>query len=132
MSRTSSQVTAPALLAVATGGAAGALARWGLSHAAPATAGFPWATFWINVTGCLLLALLSGAAAVRRRPLLLVALGPGVLGGFTTLSAYAEETRVLLTTGHPALAGAYVAGTLAACLAAVAIGRRLSPPEGPR
>jgi len=53
-------------------------------------------------------------------------LGTGVLGGYTTLSTYAEQTRALLASGHVATAAAYVVGTLAACLAAVALADRLS------
>jgi fluoride exporter len=106
--------------AVALGGALGALARWGLGEAFPGSAdGFPWTTFAINVAGSALLALLPALAAVRSRPALVALLGPGVLGGFTTLSTYAEETRALLAADHVALATAYVLGTLAACLAAV-------------
>ena len=108
--------------AVAVGGALGALARWGLTAVFPADAdAFPWATFAINVTGSFVLALLPASALVRRRRDLAVALGPGVLGGFTTLSAYSEQTRALLDAGRPAVAAAYVLGTLLACLVAVAV-----------
>ena len=58
--------------------------------------GFPWTTFAINVSGCFALACLPAAAAVRTDPALAAALGPGLLGGYTTMSAYAEETRALL------------------------------------
>jgi CrcB protein len=46
-------------------------------------------------------------------------LGTGLLGGFTTFSAYAVETRQLLAAGRPAVAAAYVVGTLVAALAGV-------------
>ncbi len=117
------------LAAVAAGGAVGALARWSVGAAVPTGDGFPWSTFVVNVVGCFLLALLPTLAAVRRRPLLLVGLGPGLLGGFTTLSAYAEESRALVADGHPALAVAYVLGTLGACLLAVAAARLRDQPE---
>ncbi|MCP6390457.1 CrcB family protein, partial [Klebsiella pneumoniae] len=74
----------------------------------------------VNVAGCFALALLPALPAVRDRALLLVALGPGLLGGFTTLSAYVEEARALVADGHTGLAAAYVVGTLGACLLAVA------------
>jgi CrcB protein len=116
----------PVLAAVAVGGAAGALLRYGLTTAFPDGSGsFPWTVLAINIVGCFLLALLPGLSVVRRRPLLTPALGPGVLGGFTTLSAYAEQSRALLAGGHDVLAAAYVVGTLAACLLAVAAGARL-------
>ena len=108
-------------MAVAVGGAVGALVRAGLQDLLPTGDGFPWTTLGINVVGSALLALLTTLVAVRSRPVLAVALGPGVLGGFTTLSAYAGEARALTADGHPLLAGAYVVGTLAACLLAVAL-----------
>jgi CrcB protein len=109
------------LLAAAAGGAVGALLRYLIGEAVPDESGFPWTTFAINVAGSFALALLPAVAAVRRHRVVAVALGPGLLGGFTTLSAYAEQARALLADGDPALAASYLAGTLAACLAAVAM-----------
>ena len=115
------------LAVVAVGGAAGACLRAGLTDAFPAAGGeIPWTTFAINVVGSFLLALLPVLAVVRRRPLLPPLLGTGVLGGFTTLSAYAEESRALLASGHAGLAAAYVTGTVAAGLLAVALADRFS------
>ena len=120
----------PLLLAVAGGGALGGTLRWWLGDLVPDGEGFPWTTFAINVTGSLALAALPALAAVRRRPLLTVGLGPGVLGGYTTLSTYAEQGRALLADGRAGLAAAYLAGTLAACLLAVSLaGRWTSPPD---
>ena len=117
------------LLAVAVGGAVGACARWALGSWGPTPENsFPWTTFTINVTGSVLLALLPASALVRRHPVLPPALGTGVLGGFTTLSAYSEETRSLLAAGHAGLAASYLLGTLVACLAGVAVADRLSTP----
>lgn len=115
-------------LAVALGGALGAVLRWALGDAVPDGAGFPWTTFVINVTGSLVLAWLPAIGAVRRRQVLAAALGPGVLGGYTTLSAYSEQARVLLADGQTATALLYLLGTLAACLVAVAAVSRLYPP----
>jgi fluoride exporter len=116
-------------LAVALGGAAGALLRWWLGEAVPNGGGFPWTTFAINVSGSLVLAVLPALNGIRRRPALAAALGPGVLGGYTTLSAYAEESRALLASGELFTATTYVVGTLAACLVAVALATGLSSPE---
>lgn len=111
---------------VAVGGAVGAVLRWSLGELVPDGSGFPWTTFAINVTGAFLLALLPGLAAVRRSRALTVTLGPGLLGGYTTLSAYSEQTRALLAEGHVAVAAAYVVGTLVACLVVVAAADRWS------
>ncbi len=115
-------------LAVALGGALGAVLRWALGDLVPDGSGFPWTTFGINVSGSLVLAALPALAAVRRRPTLTAALGPGLLGGYTTLSAYSEESRALLADGQTLTAVAYLVGTLAACLVAVALVSRLAPP----
>ncbi|WP_082748364.1 fluoride efflux transporter FluC [Nocardioides jensenii] len=114
--------------AVALGGALGASARWGLSDLVPDGLGFPWTTFAINVTGCLLLALLPALAVVRRHPVLPLFLGTGVLGGYTTLSTYCEEARALVADGSTGMAGAYVLGTLAAAMVAVEFAHRWSTP----
>lgn len=110
------------LAVVAAGGALGALARYGLAVAWPVAAGgFPWATLLTNLAGCLALGavmeLLAALSAPHRlaRPFL----GTGLLGGFTTFSAYAVETRELLAAGRVGLAAAYVVGTLVGALAAV-------------
>jgi fluoride exporter len=118
----------PAVLAVvALGGAAGALLRWALTVAWPDPVdGFPWTIFAVNVVGAGVLALLPAFAVVRRRELLPPLLGTGVLGGFTTLSTYSEQTRELVAHGRPGLAASYVVGTLAACLLAVAGADRFS------
>lgn len=117
----------PALAAVAAGGALGAALRHGIGVAVPDVAGsFPWTTFGINVAGSFLLALLPAWAVVRRRPLLPPLFGTGVLGGFTTLSTYSEQTRALLASGHVVTASTYLLGTLGACLLAVAVADRLS------
>jgi CrcB protein len=115
------------LAAVAVGGAIGAVARWAITEAFPADAdAFPWSTLAINVAGSFALALLPAFGRVRRSRALAVGLGPGLLGGFTTLSAYSEQSRALLDAGHTGLASSYLLGTLAACLVAVLLADRWS------
>lgn len=112
--------------AVAVGGALGAAARYGLAVLWPtAPTGLPWATLTTNVVGCALLGALMQTIAVRIAPhrLLRPFLGTGVLGGFTTFSTYAVETRHLFAIGKVWLAGGYAFGTLAAALSAVWLGR---------
>jgi CrcB protein len=114
------------LVAVAVGGAVGACLRWLLEswHAA-APGAFPWTTFAINLSGSVALALLPASGWVRRHPVLPATLGTGVLGGFTTLSTFSEETRALVAAGCTGRATAYVAGSVGACLVAVALVDRL-------
>ena len=112
--------------AVALGGAVGGTLRWWLGDVVPDGGDFPWTTFAINVSGSLVLALLPALALVRRRPALAAGLGPGLLGGYTTLSTYAEQGRALLGDGRAALAAAYLLGTLAACLVAVVLAGHVS------
>jgi CrcB protein len=117
------------LAAVSTGGAVGALARYGLASAWPGQTGaFPWATFVINVSGCLLLGGLMVLVTEARpaHPLVRPFLGVGVLGGYTTFSTYAVETRGLVTAGTVGTGLAYAAGTLFVALAAVYAGTVLA------
>jgi CrcB protein len=114
------------LLVVAVGGALGACLRYALTTAVPDGTGFPWTTFAINVSGSFLLALLPAFPGVRARPLLPPLLGTGVVGGYTTLSAWSEQTRSLVADGAVGLAAGYVVATLAACLLAVAVADRFS------
>lgn len=114
------------LLAVAVGGALGAVARWALGTWFPAGSGVDVTTLAINVSGCLLLAALPGWSRVRDVEWLRVLLGPGVLGGYTTFSAVSEQTRAHLAADETVAAVLTLLGTLAACLAAVAVGSRLA------
>ena len=112
-------------LLVALGGAVGAAARYGVSLALPLReGGWPLATFLINVFGSLLIGLLAGWLATRDaagEPWRLL-LGVGVLGGFTTFSAYSLETLRMIERGDIAGASTYAVGSVVAGLAAVAIG----------
>jgi CrcB protein len=115
------------LLLVAAGGAAGALARYGLEVALPdEPAGLPVATLMTNLLGCLLLGLLVGRH--RDAPVLRPLLGTGVLGGFTTFSALALQTDRLLAEA-PAVALGYLAGTTLGGLLLVSLGLRLAGPR---
>lgn len=116
------------LFAVALGGAIGAALRHLLGEAFPDGSGFPWTTFAINLAGAGLLAGLELLALARASRTWAAGLGPGLLGGFTTFSATSEQGRRLLAEGDPALAATYLLGTLAACLVAVTVVGRVSPP----
>jgi CrcB protein len=125
-----------ALAWVAVGGALGAVARYAVSGAvtrAVPGGGFPWGTFVVNVSGCLLIGV--AVALVERLssyglPVRLF-LVTGILGGFTTFSAFGVETLFLLKRGQTAIALAYAFGSLAAGVAAVALGLALGAPARP-
>src|SRR5204862_7063863 len=111
----------PVLAVVAVGGGLGAVARYGAGQLWPTPpGGFPWATFAVNVLGCLLIGVLMvlitevWSAHRLARPFL----GVGVLGGFTTFSTYAVDIQQLVAAGAARAALAYLAGTLVAALAA--------------
>lgn len=113
------------IAAISAGGALGALARYGIGHAWPAPAGaFPWATFVVNVTGCLLIGALMVAVTevFATHHLVRPFLGVGVLGGYTTFSTYSVEIRNLIGAHAPGTAVIYLAATLVAALAAVFLG----------
>jgi len=114
--------------AIFAGGCAGALARVGLDRAfPPAAAHWPWVTFAINVTGCLVLAWVGTRLAERlppsayRRPLL----ATGLCGTYTTFSTMALEIEVMLRHDRYALAISYGAASIAAGYLAVWMGTAL-------
>lgn len=111
---------------VAIGGALGALGRYGLAEALPASPdGLPVATLLTNLSGCLALGVLVGSRPDA--PWLRPFLGTGVLGGFTTFSAFALESDRLLATA-PVVAVLYLvlstAGGVALAAAGLRVGRR--------
>lgn len=117
-------------LQVALGGAIGAVARYATYRAIPAHGpGFPVATVAVNVLGSLVMGLL--AALLMRRgggdyaPLLLT----GILGGFTTFSAFSLDALTLWERGQHGGALIYIIGSvllsLFAVMAGMAIGRGL-------
>ena len=119
------QARLPLLLgACALGGALGSMARWGVAEAwSGEPTVWPWATFSVNVVGCLLLGLLLGSPA-GQDPLRRAFLGAGVLGGFTTFSTYALQVQVVTSDGHGRTAAAYAVASVVACVLAAHLGRR--------
>ncbi len=115
-------------IAVALGGAAGSAARYGAGLLAARLLGaaFPWGTLLVNLAGCLAIGVGTGCAEPRGVPdaarLFLFA---GVLGGFTTFSAFGLETMRLFGEGQSARAAANVAANLTGGLAAVWAGMSL-------
>jgi CrcB protein len=124
--------------AVALGALPGAAARYAVAQLITVPAGhFPWATFWTNVSGSLVLGFLL-ALLIERYPPALYArafAGTGFLGAYTTFSTFSVEADLLVKDGHTAVALAYVGASLAAGLTAswwgILGGRRLGH-ERPR
>lgn len=109
-------------LLVALGGAAGSVARWGVGRAVAA-----WgagATVLVNVIGCALLGVLVARVPDARDPWRL-ALGTGVLGGFTTFSAFGVEV-VTLARANPRAALVHVALNVVLGVGAAAAGWALA------
>ena len=102
-------------LLVMIGGAIGAAARFHLGGATGRGVAFPWATLLVNVIGGLLMGILVARGPSESARLFL---GVGMLGGFTTFSAFSLETVALIQRGEILPATAYViASVLGACLA---------------
>lgn len=116
-------------LAVAIGGALGAVSRYGLDGwiERRVESSFPWSTFVINISGCFLVGFLVAAVVDRERApqWLRVGLIVGFCGGFTTFSTFAQETLDLLEGRELALALASVAGSVVLGVVAVLGGTKV-------
>ena len=112
------------------GAGTGGVVRYGVQRGGVVVFGAdrPWATMAINVVGSLLIGLLFGWLAaknvdVTRQKLFLLT---GVLGGFTTFSAFSLDALRLWQSGSSALAAAYVVASVVLALVAVAAGVALT------
>lgn len=112
-------------LAVAVGGAIGAGARWLAGVPFEVTPGtFPVRTLVVNVLGCLLIGV--AASRLHRESLAWAFAVTGVLGGFTTMSAFAQELNDLVDAGRGGLMVVYLVATLAGGMAALLAAERVS------
>lgn len=122
----------PVLLAIALGGALGALARWSIEEAmAFEPGGWPLATLVINIAGALMIGVLASVTRLKDgppwlRPMVIT----GFLGGFTTFSAFAIETSLLLDEQRPTAALIYIGATLLGGLVAVRLGAAIVQRSG--
>lgn len=115
-------------LLVAAGASIGAnLRHWtGVAFAARWGTGFPWATLGVNVVGSFLLGLFAFAAgALDWSPQVRLVLAVGLLGGFTTFSAFSAETVGLIQSGRLLAAAGYVLGSVVPSLLAWWAGGKL-------
>jgi CrcB protein len=134
------QVEGTILVALALGGALGALSRYAISLAIPTQADrFPWGTFLINISGSAVLGFLLILVIERfpRDRLARPVIGTGFIGAYTTFSTFMVEALLLVRAGRAEDAVAYLAASVMAGLAAVWIGMSAArlvlrrPPVGP-
>lgn len=126
-----------ATLNVALGGAAGAVLRYQSGRALTALIGpqaaaaFPWATLAVNVIGSMAMGLLAGwlarqgqAGGAAEHWRLLI--GVGLLGGFTTFSAFSLETALMVERREWLTAAGYALGSVVLSVAALFAGLALA------
>lgn len=118
----------PPLFLVMAGGAIGAGFRYQIGSVALRNLGpgFPWGTWIVNLLGGLLMGVLAGLLLRQFTPgegePLRLFLGVGVLGGFTTFSAFSLEAANMLTRGQIALAASYAVSSVAGSVLMLFIG----------
>lgn len=115
-------------LCIGLGSALGGAARYACSSwvGERMTGPFPWGTLLVNVTGCFVIGLVAALDKSDGRwqlsPLALQFLMVGVLGGYTTFSAFSLQTLTLLRAGAWLSAGMNVLASVLLCLLAVWLG----------
>ena len=114
-------------LIVAAGGALGAVARYGVGTLAGRLGAthWPWGTLTVNVVGGLLMGALTGWLAFRgglHAESIRLFAAVGILGGFTTFSAFSLETALMIEKRQIALAGGYIAASVVLSVLALFIG----------
>jgi len=118
------------VLWVAMGGAVGAAGRYlvamqALRFFGP---GFPWGTFAVNTLGSLAMGMLAGLFAHRMQVSteIRMFLMTGVLGGFTTFSAFSLDVSVLVARKDYMMSALYIIGSVSLSVAALFVGLRLA------
>ncbi|MDP2131543.1 MAG: fluoride efflux transporter CrcB [Erythrobacter sp.] len=116
---------------VASGGAVGALARYQVgrvvTHLAGPNGAFPWGTLTVNLIGSLAMGALlgwlaRGSVSTASSETMHLLIGVGLLGGFTTFSAFSSELVAMIHRGQIMLGLAYGSASLIAGMAAIIIG----------
>lgn len=114
------------IFAVAVGGAIGSVLRYLFNIEVTKTlgSGFPWGILFVNVIGCFVMGVIAESLALRfsvsqeMRSFIMT----GIMGGFTTFSAFALDTGVLIERDAFGLAGLYVAASVAGSILALFLG----------
>jgi CrcB protein len=116
----------PNALLVMIGGAIGALLRYEVGRTAlhRLDPGFPWGTLIVNLAGGLLMGVLAGYMFGRTPPnqQLWMFAAVGLLGGFTTFSAFSFDVFAMLERGRMGIAAGYVGGSVLGALGLLFLG----------
>lgn len=123
------------VISIALGGAIGSLMRYALSSQITHVAGlgFPWGILIVNIVGCFIMGVVAelGALTWNLTPEMRAFLTTGILGGFTTFSAFALDTALLTQRGDMTNAllyvGASVGGSIVALFFGLYVVRALTP-----
>ena len=101
-------------LFVGAGSFLGGALRYLVSQGLKYTGGFPWATFIVNLLGCLIIGLLWGVFSrfSNASQHLVLFLTVGFCGGFTIFSTFSKESVMLLQSGHYFMLALYVLGSV--------------------
>jgi CrcB protein len=115
-------------LTVMAGGAVGAGLRYGTGQMLTVRlgTGFPWGTLIVNLVGGFAMGLLAGWLSRGGSEPWRLLLGVGVLGGFTTFSAFGLDTIVLIERGQAGLAAAYVLASVIGAIGLTMLGLALA------
>ena len=116
-------------LLVLVGGALGAPLRYVIDRGVQARheGTFPWGTFTVNMLGCLILGVVTGATLAEAAPTRLhLLLGTGLCGALTTYSTFSYESLRLVETGARGWAVANVLGSVAAGMGALLLGHTVA------
>lgn len=114
------------IIAIGLGGAIGALARYAVSSQITHVAGsaFPWGILIVNVAGCFLMGVIAELSALswNLSPELRALLTTGILGGFTTFSAFALDSAVMIERGDWGATVLYVSASVLGSITALFLG----------
>ena len=111
-------------LAVAAGGAVGAVLRFSVYKTMDA--GFPWATFIVNIVGCVLASFLMFRYGIDMQSTLRSFVFVGLFGAFTTMSTFSIDTVNLLVDGSYGLAVGNIVLNSVVCVIGAVCGRYLA------
>lgn len=116
------------ILLVGAGSFFGGALRYIVSLLVKYTGGFPWATFTVNLVGCLLIGVLWGifSRCTNASLQLVLFLSVGFCGGFTTFSTFSKESLQLIQSGNWLYFSLYVASSILLGLLLVAVGYQIA------